>query len=140
MDPKRLRRIFDRTMGRCHICGKTLVFAHYGARVKDQPRAWEIEHSIPRARGGTDRLNNLYAAHVSCNRRKGTRYSRSARLAHGRTRAPMSLAVREQTRAGRMTGGAITGGLVGARVGGPQGALVGGIIGALLGSGDPEDD
>lgn len=140
MDRERLRRIYNRTMGRCHICGKNLAFAHYGACIRDQPGAWEVEHSIPRGLGGTDRLNNLYAAHVSCNRRKGMRSSRTARRPHGRTRAPISQEVRERTRSGRMTGGAVAGGLLGARIAGPQGALVGGIIGALIGSGDPEED
>lgn len=140
MDEKRLRRIFDRTMARCHICGKKLVFAHYGASVRDQPRAWEVEHSNPRSRGGTDRLNNLYPAHVRCNRRKGVRSSRAARRGNGRTRAPMSEVERERTRGGRMAAGAVAGGLVGARIGGAPGALIGAALGALTGSGDPEDD
>lgn len=140
MDVERRRRIFDRTMGRCHICGKNLVFSHYGAKVRDQPRAWEIEHSVPRARNGTDRLNNLYPAHVACNRRKGTCSSRSARRPHGRIRAPMSEVQRERVRSERMTGGAVAGGFIGARIGGVPGALIGAAIGALVSDGDPEED
>ena len=68
-----LELIFDRTDGRCHLCHSDLYFEDYGAPAyKD---GWEVEHSRPRARGGTDHPNNLYAACVSCNRRKGTRSS-----------------------------------------------------------------
>ncbi|TMC23026.1 MAG: HNH endonuclease [Chloroflexi bacterium] len=42
--------------------------AYCGAR--DLPL--ELEHIVPRARGGTDRISNLCLACESCNRRKGT--------------------------------------------------------------------
>ena len=45
----------------CYLCGQGLIW--------DDP--WEIEHVIPRSRGGTDDLNNLGLAHRSCNRVKG---------------------------------------------------------------------
>src|SRR2546423_8127834 len=82
------RRIYDRTDGYCHLCCKKLSFinyACYGAR-----GAWEVEHSIPRSRGGTDHLNNLYPACISCNRYKAAQSSRSARSLNGRKRAPFS--------------------------------------------------
>ena len=31
---------------------------------------WEIDHDVPRARGGTDHEKNLRLAHRSCNRSK----------------------------------------------------------------------
>ena len=62
----RLDRVFSRTDGHCHICCKRLCFGNHGAIGKQG--AWEIEHSRPRSRGGTDHLNNLYAACISCNR------------------------------------------------------------------------
>jgi 5-methylcytosine-specific restriction endonuclease McrA len=65
---ERLEAIFEKTDGRCHICGTKLAFCRYG-----QDRGWEIEHSIPVSLGGTDRLSNLYAAHIACNREKGIR-------------------------------------------------------------------
>ncbi|WP_296216258.1 HNH endonuclease [uncultured Corynebacterium sp.] len=37
----------------CHLCG--------------MPGATSIDHIIPRAAGGTDDLDNLRPAHVSCN-------------------------------------------------------------------------
>ena len=140
MDRERLRRVFDRTMGRCHICGSGLSFSKYGTIKRQGPQAWEIEHSTPRSRGGTERLNNLYAAHVRCNRLKGVRSSRSARLRNGLGRSPMSETERERTRGSRMAGGAVLGGIAGARLGGPPGAVVGALLGAIAGSGDPEED
>lgn len=61
-----------------------------------RPRGWQVEHSVPRARGGTNRLNNLYGAHARCNQQKGTRSSRAARAQHGYIRAPMCRAERVQ--------------------------------------------
>lgn len=87
----RRRQIFDRTSGKCHICHGTLEFLSYG---KDG--GWEIEHSNPRVKGGTDRLNNLYPAHAKCNRSKGARSTSLARKRFGKTRAPLSVAKRKQ--------------------------------------------
>ncbi|MFV0135239.1 RNA-guided endonuclease IscB [Streptomyces sp. HMX87] len=42
---------------------------------------WNIEHLVPRCRGGSDRLSNLVLACVSCNRAKGSTPLRSF-LAH----------------------------------------------------------
>jgi hypothetical protein len=45
-----LNQIYDRTTGRCHICHKKLAFRNYGA--VGVRAAWEVEHSIPQAKGG----------------------------------------------------------------------------------------
>lgn len=76
-----LERIFDRTDGRCHLCHGNLYFDDYAAPVAYG--GWEVEHSRPRSRGGTDHSNNLYAACVSCNRSKGTRSAASYRRERG---------------------------------------------------------
>ena len=72
-----LDAIYDRTSGYCHICRKKLAFKNYGKL--GQRGAWEVEHSRAQAKGGTDRLNNLYPACITCNRRKGTRTTRTLR-------------------------------------------------------------
>ena len=83
---RQLERIFDRTGGRCHLCHGDLYFDDYAApAVLD---GWEVEHSRPRARGGTDHPNNLYAACVSCNRSKGTRSSAAFRRELGLSGPP----------------------------------------------------
>ena len=83
-----LRAIHDRTEGQCHICRKRLSFRNYGLFGKRG--ACEIEHSVAQARGGTDHGNNLFAAHISCNRSKGYCSSRTARRQHCYQCAPYS--------------------------------------------------
>src|SRR4051794_25747164 len=91
-----LYKIFQRTDGRCHLSGGKLVFQNYGKF--GQPGAWEIEHSVPRSKGGTDHLNNLYAASISANRAKGSSSTRTARAQYGLTCAPLSQERKAQVR------------------------------------------
>ena len=80
--------IFKKTDGVCHLCRKRLARKNYG---KIGARgAWEVEHSNARANGGTDHLNNLYAACISCNRSKGKSNTRAARSQNGFKAAPFS--------------------------------------------------
>lgn len=133
-----LHRIYDRTTGKCHICHKKLALKNYGK--KGTRGAWEVEHSKPRADGGSDYLRNLYAACISCNRSKGTKSNRSVRAKHGVTRAPLSRERRKEAK----RAGAIGSGLIGAAIGsllGPGAALLAGAIGAKLGyDKNPDDD
>ncbi len=81
-------RIFNKTNGRCHLCRCQLNFENYG---KSNPKdSWEVEHSVPRTKGGTDRLSNLYASCIPCNRSKGSASTRSARAKNGFKSAPLS--------------------------------------------------
>jgi 5-methylcytosine-specific restriction endonuclease McrA len=133
-----LRTIYDRTRGKCHLCHRKLAFNNYGcvgARM-----AWEIEHSNPRANGGTERFNNLYGACIPCNRSKGARSTRSARGKNGYTRAPLSREKHAAAKRGNTLGGAVAGGLLGFRVGGPPGAALGALLGAAIGSSKDPDD
>ena len=131
MDPVRLRKIFDRTNGRCHITGIKLCFNNYGKW--GRRGAWEVEHSIPRAKGGSDHGNNLYAASIKANRSKGTTTTRTARKKYGRTTAPISRAKVQAKQKSNVWRGAATGGLIGLCVAGPPGALVGVVIGGVIG-------
>ena len=69
-DREDLEDIFGKTNGYCRYCEKQLAWSNYG-RVGERG-AWEVDHSIPISRGGTDHLNNLWPACVSCNTEKGT--------------------------------------------------------------------
>lgn len=101
-DVDKLERIFGKTNGQCHICRTPLSFNNYGK--SDARKAWEVEHSVPRAKGGTDHLNNLYAACVPCNRSKGSSSTRSARAKNGYTCAPLS---KSKKMSNALTGGAV---------------------------------
>lgn len=85
---EQLNNVYDRTNGRCHICGRKRSFSNYG-RVRAKG-AWHVDHSVPRARGGTNHGNNLFVACVGCNCSKGARSTRSARRYHSRSAAPLS--------------------------------------------------
>lgn len=136
-DNDTLNRIYDRTDGYCHLCCKKLSFinyACYGAK-----GAWEVEHSIPGSRGGTNHLNNLYPACISCNRNKAVQSSRAARVQYGRRRAPYSRTRKEQIRRSNVVTGGVIGGFLGS-IGGPWGSVAGAAIGAEIGRNiDPND-
>lgn len=134
---EQLDRIYARTSGRCHICHHQLARVNYGQTGKRG--AWEVEHSVPRAKGGTDHMNNLYPAHVSCNRGKQTVTSRTARGWNGKKCAPLSVSKREAAKTENGVLGAVCGGLAGLVVGGPVGAFVGATAGACLGSSQNPD-
>ena len=93
---QKLNAVYDRTSGYCHICGKRLSFCNYGRY--GQRGAWEVEHSVARVAGGTDRLGNLYPACISCNRSKQHFTTRTARGWCGRIRAPLSVRRRKQAK------------------------------------------
>lgn len=122
-----LEKVFGRTDGKCHLCHKKLSLRNYassGAR-----GAWEVEHSVPRAKGGTDHLNNLYAACIPCNRAKGIVTTRTARARNGVRCAPYSKNQRrEHTWVGAAIGSLALGLLF------PQLRLAAWLIGAGMGA------
>jgi 5-methylcytosine-specific restriction endonuclease McrA len=69
-----LNIIYNKNSGYCWHCNKKLSFKNYG--LIGEKGAWEVDHSVPLSRGGTDHLNNLVPACISCNRSKGDLTSR----------------------------------------------------------------
>jgi hypothetical protein len=128
MSEDRLNAIYDKTHGCCHICHKKLSYCNYG--VRDAKGSWQIEHSVPKAKGGTDHLNNLFPACIPCNLEKGVLHTNTVRKRNGVTRAPYSKAKKERIKNDNMLGFGALGFAIGAGVGGP----LGGIILAVLGS------
>jgi len=131
-----MKRIFSRTEGSCHICRGKLCFSNHGKL--GRRGGWEIEHSVPVSKGGTDHLNNLYAACISCNRSKGNATTRTARAEHGHRKAPPS---KQQRVRNAWAGGAI--GTLAMLFVPPPVRLVVAVIGAVTGawighSADPE--
>jgi 5-methylcytosine-specific restriction endonuclease McrA len=132
MEKERLQKIYRKTDGSCHICHSKLSFSNYG--VLGAKGAWEVEHSVPKSKGGSDNLNNLFAAHISCNRAKGTQHTRTARAQYGITRAPYSKAKKQSIKSSNTTGGTLIGGGIGLAFGGPVGGLIGSFVGGLIGN------
>ena len=130
--------IFAKTDGWCHICRKPLKRENYAAEGK--PGAWEVEHSKPRADGGTDHPNNRFPACIACNRSKGAGSTRAARAKHGFRAAPLSRAKKRRNAVGWGIAGGIAGGIAeGVAVRmlfaplSPAGIIAGVGVGALLG-------
>lgn len=71
---EQLRAIYDSTGGYCHLCDKKLAFSNYGQYAEKAP--WEVDHSNPLSRGGTNSSRNLKPACIDCNRAKGGRSNR----------------------------------------------------------------
>lgn len=130
-DENQRRKIYDRTDGYCHICHKKLAFKNYGAM--GARGAWEVEHSRPRSKGGTDHGNNLYASCIPCNRDKSNACTRTARRRNGTTCAPFSKDKKAAERRENMALGAMVGGVLGA-AGGPVGLAIGAFVGSLVGN------
>lgn len=69
--PEELRlEIFCKRDGKCHLCAGKIRFENYGQYTAT---GWQIDHVVPKARGGSDHPDNLEPAHSDCNNYKGTR-------------------------------------------------------------------
>src|SRR5579859_4410631 len=124
---EQLVAIFDKTMGRCHICRKSLCINNYG--LHGRRGAWEIDHSKPRARNGSNHGNNLLPACTSCNRSKGKNSTKSVRSRNGYRAAPLS---KKKKKSNALAGGAL--GSAAALFVPPQFRLVVAIIGGIAGA------
>jgi len=127
----KLDNIYNRTTGYCHICHQKLARNNYGQFCARG--AWEVEHSIPQSKGGTNHLNNLYPACIECNRGKSNKTTKTARKWNNKTRAPFPPAKRKQAKYDNGVAGAVAGGLTGSYFG-PVGVIIGAIVGAHISS------
>jgi len=129
-DSLTLSNIYDKTNGCCHICHKKLAFSNYGKH--GAKASWYVDHSNPKAKGGSNHFNNLLPACIPCNLEKSTVTTRTARSWKGKTRAPLSKKGRQEVRNKNALNGAAIGGFVGL-IGGSVGAAVGAAIGGIIG-------
>lgn len=74
--------IFMKTNGRCHYCGKQLVFGNHG--LNGARGSWHIDHSFPKSKGGADSYYNFWPACIDCNLQKS---DGSARAFRNRTKS-----------------------------------------------------
>lgn len=81
-------KVFDKYGGRCALCGKQLVRKNYGVRVGRG--RWQIDHSKPDAKGGTDHINNLLPMCAECNNRKSDMTLAQAKKKFGQSRKKRS--------------------------------------------------
>lgn len=51
--------------------GNEIFYPSYG---KNTQMGWEIDHSKPKSKGGTDHLNNLQVLQTNANRKKSDKY------------------------------------------------------------------
>jgi 5-methylcytosine-specific restriction endonuclease McrA len=126
---QQLQRIYRRTSGYCHICHKKLAYGNYGKF--GHRGAWEVDHSNCQANDGGHHGNNLFAACISCNRRKSDSTTAVARRRHNKVRAPLSRSKRKAAKFENGIAGAIVGGAVGA-IFGPPGVAIGSIVGGCI--------
>ena len=63
-----LSEVFRKSGGRCHVCGKALVFAKYGhfGRLGE----WELDHVKPTPEDGFPSVDSVFPACILCNRHK----------------------------------------------------------------------
>ncbi|MCU4677647.1 HNH endonuclease [Catenovulum sp. 2E275] len=108
----------------------TLAKKNYG--VVGMRGAWEVDHSIPISKGGSNHLNNLFPACIPCNRKKGNSSNAVARKPHGLLVAPMSKKAKESKRKKSILTGLALGAGFGSAFG-PVGMLLCGTIGAIAG-------
>ena len=129
-DYQRRKAIFYKTLGFCHLCHSKLSFNSYG--IHREKGAWHVEHSIPKARGGTEHLNNLYPSCIDCNLQKGVQRTSTVRYSNGVSRAPYSKKKIRQIKNERQTSGGVIGAFIGS-IAGPGGTFLGTILGSLIG-------
>lgn len=62
--------IFDKTDGRCHLCGRAIP---PDLEDKFDPLYFEVDHVVPNSNGGALAFDNLMPAHKLCNLTRGAR-------------------------------------------------------------------
>lgn len=65
--------LWQNQSGQCALCGKAMLTNRFDA---PHARLWSkwratLDHIQPRAKGGSDRLENLQLTHAQCNKVKG---------------------------------------------------------------------
>ncbi len=56
----------------CGICGDVILYGSHESVIsqRNSRYAWNVDHKVPRSKGGTNHIDNLQAVHIRCNRSK----------------------------------------------------------------------
>lgn len=65
---RKMIALHERDGGFCRLCGGEIVLSRLGKQNPDKPT---LDHILPKAKGGTNDLENLQLAHAKCNTAKG---------------------------------------------------------------------
>ncbi len=85
---EQLNEIYDKTEGYCACCGKKLAFTNHGLGGGTNAKGrWEVAHRRAGSKGGGDRLPNLWALCVECNRDMST--ADATRVVHREGKTPV---------------------------------------------------
>lgn len=74
-----LARIYNKTNGHCYYCGVELIIPEINS-IKT-PNAFCVDHFLPVADGGTNRIDNLVPSCRQCNLSKGIKTIEEFRIA-----------------------------------------------------------
>lgn len=58
--------VLNKNGGKCYLCNEPIDIR----LPKTAPKAYQIEHIVPKAMGGSDALDNLMPSHAVCNNKK----------------------------------------------------------------------
>ncbi len=54
----------------CDLCGSHMVYTAHHSEQPNSKYAWNLDHKNPRSKGGSNKIKNLQAVHVECNKSK----------------------------------------------------------------------
>lgn len=123
---ERLVDTFCKRDGLCHLCAGEIRFEDYG---RYSATGWQIDHVVPKARGGSDHPRNLEPAHSLCNAYKGIRPAAVVR------RELMAPPAPHVGNGGAVLLGGAGGAVLGAALDSKnptRGAVIGGLLGAFF--------
>ena len=54
----------------CDLCGSHMVYTTHNSEQPNSKYSWNLDHKNSRSKGGSNKIQNLQAVHVECNKSK----------------------------------------------------------------------